>query len=199
MTAAPSPAPPPPQFAASITPVTAEMLEHSWRPGCPVGPERLRIIEASHWDFQGRVANGQLVVREDQAEAVVEVLRRLFELRFPIERMRPVDEYGGDDDASMAANNTSGFNCRAVESRPGVLSQHAYGIAIDVNPVQNPYVRGGRVDPPAGAAYTDRSRTEAGMVRGGGGVIEAFAAIGWGWGGHWSNSKDYQHFSLSGR
>lgn len=176
------------------------MLQHSWRPACPVGPEDLKIVTLSHWDFAGRVVTGSLVVHTDQVQPVVEVMRRLFDLGFPIHRMTPVDEFEGDDRASMAANNTSAFNCRAVASQPGVWSQHAFGTAIDINPVQNPYVpASGPVEPAEGAAFLDRSVDKPGMIRRGDEVVRIFAGIGWEWGGNWSGSKDYQHFSLTGR
>jgi hypothetical protein len=114
--------------------------------------------------------------------------------------MVKVDEYGGDDDASMAADNTSSFNCRAaVGSTDGHWSMHAYGKAIDVNPCENPYVYSGKVEPPNCAKYANRSRTDKGMAKSGGTLVRAFAAHGWEWGGNWSSSKDYQHFSTNGQ
>jgi hypothetical protein len=125
-------------------------------------------------------------------------MRELFGLRFPIRRMRLVDAYGADDHRSMAADNTSAFNCRFVAGT-GRWSEHAYGHAIDVNPVENPYVTdGGHVSPPAGAPYADRSRRAAGLIHRRGPVVAAFAKNGWKWGGNWSWPKDYQHFSASG-
>ncbi|HEX7746313.1 MAG TPA: M15 family metallopeptidase, partial [Micromonosporaceae bacterium] len=168
----------------------------SWRPGCPVGPEHLRRVRLSHWDFDGRVRVGELIVHESVAGDVVSIFRRLFEHRFPIRQMRPVDHYGGNDDASMAADNTSGFNCRnAVAEGQPTWSRHAYGRAVDVNPVENPYLLTGEVLPPAGAAYVDRSAYRPGMAVPGGVLVDAFAAAGWRWGGNWRNSPDYQHFS----
>ncbi len=159
----------------------------------------LRLLRLNHWGFDGLVRRGRLILHEDQAGGVLRAMRRIFHARFPIARMRLVDAYGGDDDRSMAANNTSGFNCRSVAGNPGVWSQHAYGRAVDINPVQNPYVVGGTVRPPAGAAYVDRSRNARGMIHAGDVVVRAFAAIGWRWGGYWTSSKDYQHFSATGR
>jgi D-alanyl-D-alanine carboxypeptidase len=112
--------------------------------------------------------------------------------------LRLVEAYKGSDDASMAADNTSGFNCRRVFAG-GPWSAHAYGLAIDLNPVENPYVHRGVVEPPAGRRYLDRAKRRRGMVVAGGAVVRAFAAIGWPWGGHWTSSKDYQHFSATGR
>jgi hypothetical protein len=186
------------QFSSAIAPVTEADLAGSWRPGCPVAPDDLRLVSVTHWGFDDRPHQGELVAHAAWAEDIVSVMKELYLLRFPIERMTPVDSYHGDDDASMAANNTSAFNCREVSRRPGVWSQHAYGTAIDVNPVQNPYIlRNGTVLPPG--AVTDRTAPAMGLITAGDGVVEAFAGIGWGWGGTWSGVVDYQHFSASGR
>lgn len=188
----------PPPFAAEISRVTSRDLPYSWRPGCPVGPGRLRMIRLRHWDFRGRSRVGILVVNASEVRDVVTVFRRLYAARFPIRRMLGVEVYRGSDDRSMAADNTSGFNCRRV---PGTASwsEHAYGRAIDVNTVENPYVHGGRVEPPAGRAYLDRSRRRPGMAVEGSVLVRAFDAVGWHWGGRWRSSKDYQHFSTTGR
>jgi hypothetical protein len=137
-------------------------------------------------------------VATEHAEAMVGVFRALFEARFPIRRMRPAYEYGGSDDASMADDNTSAFNCRAVTGGTG-FSEHSYGHAIDINTVENPYIYGERVLPPAGAPYVDRSDERPGMILADGPVVAAFTALGWGWGGSWQRVKDYQHFSRTGR
>jgi len=177
----------------------ATRLHSSWRPGCPVPLEDLRLLTLDHWGFDGTEQQGELVVHADHAEAVVGVFRALFEARFPIERMELVDAFGADDDAVMAANDTSGFNCREVVGRPGVWSQHASGLAIDINPLVNPYVLGpDDVRPPEGVAYLDRARDAAGLIRDDDVVVAAFAAIGWEWGGLW-DMPDYQHFSATGR
>jgi hypothetical protein len=140
------------------------------------------------------------VVAASVADEVLEVFRMLYDQRFPIRRMEPVETYGGSDDASMAADNTSGFNCRpAVASGPPRWSSHAYGLAIDVNPVENPYLLDGRTLPPAGTDYLDRAVHRPGMAVAGGVLTSAFAAVGWSWGGSWSGNPDYQHFSSNGR
>lgn len=197
------PAPEPePWYRGSISAIdaaTRARMTHSWRAGCPVPIRDLRLVSVRHWGFDGRVYDGELVVHRDAAGAVIGVFRSLFEARFPIRRMRLVDEYGGDDDRSMAANNSSGFNCRRSSGDSGAWSEHAYGRAIDINPVQNPYVSGGAVEPPSGRPYVDRSVRTPGLIRPGDVVVRAFASIGWRWGGTWSRSKDYQHFSRSGR
>jgi hypothetical protein len=139
-----------------------------------------------------------MVVHADAVEAVRQIFAWGYGARFPIERMRLIDDYGGDDDRSMAANNTSGFNCRHVGGTT-TWSEHAYGRAIDVNPVQNPWVSGTRVEPPAGAAHLDRTRPDLGLIREGDPFIAGVDAAGWGWGGRWRSVKDYQHISATGR
>ena len=188
-----------PPFAHSVSPVTRAQLPHSWRSGCPVAPSALRRVRLSHWGFDGRVHTGALVVNESAVRDVVVVFRRLYGARFPVRRMRPIDAYGGDDERSLAADNTAGFNCRyAVGPGPRRWSTHAYGLAIDVNPVENPYLEGGRVHPRAGRAYLNRSKFRPGMAVRGRVLVRAFAAVGWQWGGRWRGTPDYQHFSSTG-
>lgn len=190
-----------PAFASSIQPINesiAARLTHSWREGCPVGLDELRLLTLSHWNYAGTVSTGELVVRADYATGLVQVFEALYAARFPIERMELVDVYAGDDDRSMAANNTSAFNCREVAWKPGVWSNHALGTAIDINPLVNPYVSNTRVLPPEGAVFADRNVETLGGIYAGDAVTEAFGAIGWIWGGNWSSAKDWQHFSASG-
>ena len=187
-----------PAFNGVAVRVTAGDLPSSWRAGCPVGPESLRRLELSYWGFDDRPHTGALVVHTEEAEAVIGVFRRLYEKRFPIRRMEPIDAFGGSDEASTAADNTAAFNCRtAVASGPPTWSAHAYGRAIDVNPVENPYILNGEVLPPAGAQYRDRANVRPGMAVRGGELVSAFTAAGWSWGGGWAN-PDYQHFSATG-
>ena len=188
-----------PPFHAAVAPVTAAQLGRSWRRGCPVGPASLRRVSVSYVGFDGRAHTGTLVVNRAVVADATAVFRRLYAARFPIRRMRPVSAYGGSDDRSMAADNTSAFNCRyAVAPGPKQWSVHAYGEAIDVNTVENPYLEGGRVLPAAGRAYLDRSRYRPGMAVAGGVLVRAFASVGWLWGGRWTASPDWQHFSLTG-
>lgn len=189
---------PAPRFESSITRVSRTDLPYSYRPGCPVSPPQLRLVRVTHWGFDGRPRVGSVVVRSDVVRDVVTVFRRLYRARFPIRRLRPIDAYKGRDAASMAADNTSAFNCRyAIAPGPKRWSSHAYGLAIDVNPVENPYLDRGHVRPPAGRRFLDRARVRPGMAVEGGVLVRAFAAVGWSWGGRWS-SPDYQHFSATG-
>jgi hypothetical protein len=181
-----------------VQPVTAARLGSSHRAGCPVAVADLRLVTVTHLRFDGRTAQGELVVHRDAADAVVRVFRELLAARFPVAQVRTVEAYGGDDARSMAANNTSAYNCRRTTGGTA-WSEHAHGRALDLNPVQNPYVRGRTVLPAAGRGYVDRSRPRPGMVRAGDVVVRAFAAAGWEWGGDFTSLKDYQHFSASGR
>ncbi len=140
-----------------------------------------------------------MVVNASVVTSVIRVFATLYAKRFPIHLMVPTSNFQGQDPASMAADNTSGFNCRyAVTTGPKEWSVHAYGEAIDVNPVQNPYVFNGVAQPVAGAAYVDRRDVRPGMAEVGGVLNDAFASVGWFWGGRWSASPDYQHFSSTG-
>ena len=152
----------------------------------------------THWRFDGQVRTGRIVVHEDVARDVLGVFRRLYAANFPIRRMTPVDAYGGSDFRSIEADNTSAFNCRYVDGTTR-WSEHAYGRAIDLNPIENPFVSGGRTSHRASAPYVQRSRRRPGMAYEGGVLVRAFDAIGWGWGGRWTSVKDYQHFSASSR
>ncbi len=169
----------------------------SWRAGCPVQLRDLRLLTVTHWGFDGKPHAGRVIVHEDVSRELVRVFRGLYDAHFPIGRMVPVDTYGGSDFRSIDADNTSAFNCRYVDGTTR-WSEHAYGRAIDVNPIENPYVSGGSTSHPASRPYVDRSRRRPGMAYEGGALVHAFDRIGWGWGGRWSGAKDYQHFSASG-
>lgn len=190
-----------PEFTSRIQRIDRELRDRmrgsSWHRGCPVGFADLRLVTLRRWGMDGDTHPGRLVVHRDQARKIVRVMRRLFELRFPIRRMWLIDAFDGSDRRSMRWNNTSAFNCRYVAGTTR-WSQHAYGRAIDVNPVQNPYVSGDYVSPKEGERFADRSLREPGMIHRNGGVVRAFAAEDWKWGGNWSGAKDYQHFSRTG-
>jgi hypothetical protein len=190
------------RFRGTISLIDAALAKQmtgvSWRPGCPVPLGDLRILGFSHWRFDGRSRIGRLIVHEDVARDVLRVFRTLHGARFPLRRVVPVDAYGGSDFRSNEADNTSAFNCRFVDGTRR-WSEHAYGRAIDVNPIENPYVSGGQTSHPASVRYLDRSRRRPGTAYEGGVLVRAFDAIGWGWGGRWTSVKDYQHFSATGR
>ena len=196
---------PAPAYRSSVAALSPEMRTRmtgvSWHVGCPVALEDLRVVTVTFWGFDGQTHEGPLIVRRRYGDLVVRVFGKLFGAHFPIEKMRVIDEYGGDDDRAVFDNNTSAFNCRKVLATKSThWSQHAYGAAIDINPLQNPYVYpdGHALDPDA-QRYTDRTRRDAGMIFADGVVVRAFAAEGWGWGGRFSTAKDYQHFSSNSR
>lgn len=193
-----------PPFRASIAPLTAKeraaMTPSVWRKGCPVGLGSLRVVRVSHWDFGGHARTGRLVVNRDVAADVAEAMRLLYAAGFRIRWMVPIDRFGGSDFRSIEADNTSAFNCRYVDGTRR-WSNHAYGRAIDINPIENPYVTArGTTSHPASAPYVRRTPHRTGMLfAGAGGGVAAFEAVGWGWGGRWSGARDYQHVSASGR
>jgi hypothetical protein len=190
---------PQPQFTHHLTRVTAAQLPYSWRAGCPVSPAQLRRLRFTYWGFDGHAHMGALVANASAIPDLVRVFGRLYRARFPLRRVRPIDTYRAKDERSLAADNTAAFNCRyVVGPGPRRWSTHAYGLAVDVNPVENPYLERGRVHPRAGRPYLDRTRVRPGMAVPGGVLVRAFAAVGWQWGGRWRGSPDYQHFSASG-
>ena len=183
-----------PPFRWEVRPATRALLGRSWRPGCPVPVADLRIVGLTYRHFDGSVRDGVLVLHKDVVTRARPVFAAMYATRFPLRRVRPVTDYGASDDRSMAADNTSGFNCRpAVAAGRPTWSRHAYGRAVDVNPVENPYLFRGKVLPPAGTPYADRRRHRPGMIVKGGVVHRVFTRAGFRWGGTWS-SPDYQHF-----
>lgn len=190
----------PPAFSVSVSAVTAADLGGTWHPGCPVGPDQLRLLHLGYWGFDGQPHVGAMVVNQAVVAPVTQVFQNLWNQRFPIHEMVPQAAYGGNDNAAAAADDTSGFNCRnaVVPSGPPQWSVHAYGEAIDVNDVENPYVDGATVIPPSGTVYLNRSAVRPGMALPGGTLVQAFSSVGWSWGGRWTASPDYQHFSATG-
>lgn len=183
-----------------LSPKLRDRMEgKSWHEGCPVGLGDLRLVHADHWDFDGDEQRGELVVHERYADGIVDVLRRLHAKRFPIRRMELIDRYDADDHKSMAADNTSAFNCRFVAGTTR-WSMHAYGKAIDINPRENPYVSGDHVSPPEGRPFADRKPRRPGMIFKRGVVTNSFERIlGWEWLGVPGNGyRDYQHLSSNG-
>jgi poly-gamma-glutamate synthesis protein (capsule biosynthesis protein) len=182
-----------------IGPRLRERMRHTHHPGCPVPLAQMRYLRLRYVGFDGAAHTGEIAVHERYAGDVAQVFHRLYDARWPIRRMRLVDDYSGDDVRSMAADNTSGFNCRPVSGQLD-WSDHAYGAAIDLNPAENPDLTGATLQPPSGAPYADIDRSRGprwprGAIRRGDVVVRAFRGIGWVWGGDWSGGKDYQHFA----
>jgi hypothetical protein len=194
----PSVARPPPATApaaATIQPVTAADLGPSWRPGCPLDPRQLRRVDVNYVGFNGEIHRGALIVNEDLVAEVVAIFEQLLQRRYPIEKIRTVDNYpGADDELSMQDNNTSAFNCRDIPGT-GRWSEHAFGRAIDLNPRLNPYIdRTGAFQPKNAAPYLDRNRTDPGLLHADDPAVRVFTDRGWRWGGFWRTPIDYQHF-----
>lgn len=186
-------------FTATVDPVPADVVARStWTPDCPVDVADLRYLTMTFWGFDNHSYTGEMIVHSSVADDVVSVFRRLYDARFPIEEMRVVDASELDAPPTGDGNNTTAFVCRSTTLRD-TWSEHAYGLAIDVNPFHNPYRRGDAVLPELASAYLDRDRDLPGMIHAGDDTVEAFATIGWGWGGAWTSLKDWQHFSRSGR
>ena len=185
--------------ALGTDPAPAQVIARStWQPGCPVGKSDLAWIRMSYWGFDNARHSGEMLVNESVAEDVVAVFRKLYAARFPIESMG-ISRLGDLDAPPTGDGNVTGsFSCRPIRGGTG-YSQHAFGLAVDLNPFQNPYHRGDVVLPELASAYLSRDWVRPGMITPDGPAVRAFASIGWGWGGSWSTLKDYQHFSLTGR
>lgn len=165
----------------------------SYRDGCPVSPEELRYVRVLHRGFDGETHIGELVCNKSIAEDVVSIFRQLYEADYPIEKMLLVDEYGGDDELSMEDNNTSCFNYRPV-SGTSTLSRHAYGLALDINPLYNPYITSHGFEPANAGDYVDRSKDTPYQITSEDACYRLMDERGFAWGGWWHNVKDYQHF-----
>jgi hypothetical protein len=195
-----------PPFHAAIRPLApaegAQLNGEFWHAGCPVPLSGLRLLTVSYWDFTGRAERGELVVSRRAAAPLAKVFGQLYRLRFPIRHMHFVDAYGPRRGRPRDRDISGSFECRRAVPSPcgsgtGNWSQHAFGLAVDLNPIENPYTGCGRTREPSSVPYLNRSKMRPGMVTPA--VVRAFRSIGWGWGGSWAGStKDYMHFSLSG-
>jgi D-alanyl-D-alanine carboxypeptidase-like protein len=183
--------------------LAARMRGTTWHPGCPVPLSHLRLLRLSYWDFRGDLRVGPMVVNQSVAKKIVSVFRKLFWAHFPIHEMHLTRKYvASKADPNDTSDWTDAFNCRVTVTAlgPGTnWSNHAYGLAVDVNPMQNPYVTAsGFIFDVHARRYRDRSQHLQGMIHPGGVVVRAFRSIGWGWGGTWTGDKDYMHFSWNG-
>ena len=186
-------------FAAREERAPRKVIARStWRPGCPVPARQLSWVRLTFWGFDHERHTGELLVNRSVAHRLVRVFRRLYRDRFPIEQMTITTRAEQEAPPTGDGNNTSAFNCRPTRGST-TFSQHAYGLAVDVNPFQNPYLKGDLVLPELASAYKDRSWQRPGMILPDGPVVRAFTRIGWGWGGSWHSLKDLQHFSANGQ
>lgn len=186
-------------FRSRVTRVPQEVLARStWEPGCPVGVDDLRWVRLTFWGFDDARHTGELLLHEAAVGPLVDVFGQLYAARFPIEQMVITTKADLDAPPTGDGNNTSAFACRAITGGSG-YSQHAYGLAVDVNPFQNPYTKGDVLLPELAGAYLDGDRTRPGIITPDGPVVRAFASVGWSWGGAWRTLKDRHHFSANGR
>jgi hypothetical protein len=180
--------------------VFARMDGNSYKKECTIPIDDLRYVRVLYYGFDGQVRTGELVVNKTIAEDIMAIFRALYDAKYPIGKMVLVDEYGGDDNLSMLDNNTSSFNYRVVNNST-TLSKHAQGLAIDINPLYNPwiYTLDGKtvIDPPAGEKYADRTLDIPYYIKHDDLCYKLFTEHGFTWGGDWESSKDYQHFSHS--
>ncbi len=192
---------PPPaggRYRSTVSPVPADVLARStWSAGCPVTLADLRYVTVSFVGFDGRAHTGELIVHRTAAAGMVRVFRRIFRARFPIERMVVTTVAERDMPPTGDDNTTGAFNCRSAAGSSH-WSQHAYGLALDVNPFMNPYVKRDITLPELARTYRDRADVRPGMITSGDAVVRAFAAEGWTWGGRWKSLKDFMHFSRDG-
>lgn len=174
--------------------VYTKILNQSYKPECPVRCSDLRYVIVSYWDYNGQEQLGELIVHHLVADDICAIFSELYDARFPIASMRLIDDFNADDESSMQANNTSAFCYRSNVTTPTKPSMHSYGLAIDINPLVNPYVRGDIVLPKTAGIYTDRTRQHQGSIMVGDVCCQAFTSRGWQWGGSWPDRQDYQHF-----
>jgi hypothetical protein len=192
---------PPPtstSFQSTISAASPQLLARStWKPSCPVKPQQLRYLTMSFRGFDARAHTGEMLVNADVAQTVVGVFKRLFAAGFPIEDMRITSAAELKLLPTGDGNNTEAFVCRETRGQPQ-WSAHAYGLAIDLNPFDNPSVKGDLVLPELASAYLERDWVRSGMVLDGGPAVVAFESAGWTWGGRWSEPVDFMHFSANG-
>lgn len=192
-------------FEADISEITPEVKQRmlsgkTWKKGCPLLLQDLRYLRIKHIDFKGKEQMGEMIVHKEVSEEVTKIFEALYHADYPIHQMRLVSDYKGSDWQSIEADNTSAFNCRKATGSKK-FSKHSYGKAIDINPIENPYIfRSGKSSHKASKPYLKRKRTgdspsQRAMLLPQDQPVQIFKKYGWKWGGDWSGVKDYQHFS----
>ncbi len=193
------------QFNSSISNITPDIKKrmvdgNSWRKGCPVALADLRYIQVDHLDFTDNISRGEMIVHKDVAEEVVDIFEELFNMNYAINQMRLVSDFNGNDWQSIEADNSSAFNCRKATGSKK-WSKHSYGKAIDINPIENPYIsKSGKISHKASLKYRKRVHKDLSNLKDRALLLpddpatKAFKSYGWKWGGDWNTIKDYQHF-----
>ncbi|MBQ3458287.1 MAG: M15 family metallopeptidase [Synergistaceae bacterium] len=174
----------------------ARMKGKSYKDNCPIPVRDLRYVHVLHKDLNGDTHEGELVCNVYIADDVLEIFKGLYEAGYPIEKVRLVDEYDADDETSMRDNNSSCFNFRFI-TQSTKISKHGLGLAVDINTLYNPYVKGEHVEPATAKEYTDRSKDFPYKIERGDLCFRLFSEHGFEWGGDWKSLKDYQHFEVS--
>ena len=193
------------QFNYNISEITSEVKDrmlkaNSWRNSCPVHLVDLRYVNVNHLNFEGKTVSGEIIVHKDVADEVVNIFAELYEINYPIKQMRLVADFKANDWQSIEAGNTSAFNCRPVTGNKKKWSKHAYGKAIDINPIENPYVsKKGYISHKASLKYKKRvhkvnTYADRALLLKNDKATKVFKKYGWKWGGDWRTIKDYQHF-----
>jgi len=187
-------------FSANISPITPKIKQrmingNSYRAGCPISLNSLRYLTLTYIGFDGKEHTGELIVNKSVANDFVSIFRELYNIKYPIRKMKLVSNYHGSDFASIEADNTSAFNCRPVDGT-NRWSKHSYGKAIDINPIENPFVtKSGHTSHKASRKYLKRVKTNKAVITGGDKVVKIFQKYGFKWGGYFNSYKDYQHFA----
>lgn len=179
---------------SEITPkIFSRIKGKSYREGCNIPLENLSYIRVLHYGFDRQIKVGEMICSSLIADDLLEIFKKLYQHHYPIERMNLIDEFDADDDISMANNNSSSFNYRKITGSEN-LSKHALGLAVDINPLYNPYVRGDVVLPPEGMKFADRTVSFPNKIDKSDLCYKLFTEYGFKWGGDWTDPKDYQHF-----
>ncbi len=193
------------EYRSSISVINPQIKQrmtegNSWKKGCPIPLKDLRYLRVKHIDFRGNEMMGEIIVHKDAAREVTEIFEELYRMDYPIKKMKLVSDYNGNDWQSIESDNTSAFNCRnATGSRQ--WSKHSYGKAVDINPIENPYIsRSGHISHKDSSIYRKRvhqtpTYADKAILLKKDHVVQLFKKYGWEWGGDWSGVKDYQHFS----
>ena len=173
--------------------VKVRMQGKSMKDDASISFDELRYLTLPYYDFEGHIKKGEMVCNKAISHDLLCIFRALFSRAYPIYSIRLVDDFNADDEASMQANNTSCFNYRTVAGT-NTLSRHAFGMAVDINPLQNPCVKGSRIQPKTAADYVDRDKDFLHKIDEDDFCKEVFVSFGFTWGGDWRSMKDYQHF-----
>lgn len=182
-----------------VNPISSDIYNKiygkSWSEGAPVDINSLSHVIITYWGFDDKPHLGEIIVNSSVGEDIKDIFKELYYAKYPIDKVKLIDDYNASDEASMEDNNTSSF-CYRPQTNSSKISVHSYGLAIDINPLQNPYVKGDIIQPENATKYVDRSTYRKGMIFKDDPCYKAFTSRGWTWGGDWNGVRDYQHFEM---